>query len=69
MFCFKCNSIKVYKVNDIINKFLLAGDKFMPEMHLKQPGFAYSACGPFTKNKERVQKLEKIRRFKIYLQK
>ena len=41
MFCFKCNSIKVYKVNDIINKFLLAGDKFMPEMHLKQPGFAY----------------------------
>ena len=40
----------------IINKFLLAGDKFMPEMHLKQPGFTYSACGPFTKNKERIQK-------------
>ena len=59
MFCFKFNSIKVYKVNEIINKFLLAGDKFMPEMHLKQPGFAYSACGPFTKNKERVQKLKK----------
>ena len=40
----------------IVNKFLLAGDKFMPEMHLKQPGFTYSACGPFTKNKERIQK-------------
>ena len=35
---------------EIINKFLLAGDKFMPEMHLKQPGFKYNACGPFTKN-------------------
>ena len=43
-------------MNEIINKFLLAGDKFMPEMHLRQPGFTYSACGPFTKNKERVQK-------------
>ena len=39
-----------------MNKFLLAGDKFMPEMHLKQPGFTYSACGPFTKNKLRIQK-------------
>ena len=39
----------------MINKFLLAGDKFMPEMHLKQPGFTYSACGPLTKNKERIQ--------------
>ena len=35
-------------MNEIINKFLLAGDKFMPEMHLKQPGFTYSACGLFT---------------------
>ena len=43
-------------MNEIINKFLLAGDKFMPEMHLRQPGFTYSACGPFTKNKERIQK-------------
>ena len=42
-------------MSDIVNKFLLAGDKFMPEMHLKQPGFTYSACGPFTKNKERIQ--------------
>ena len=44
----------VYKMNEIVNKFLLAGDKFMPEMHLKQPGFTYSACGPFTKNIERI---------------
>ena len=36
--------------------FLLVGDKFMPEMHLKQPGFTYSACGPFTNNKERIEK-------------
>ena len=43
-------------MNEIINKFLLAGDEFMPEMHLRQPGFTYSACGPFTKNKERIQK-------------
>ena len=40
----------------IINKFLLAGDKFMPEMHLRQPQFTYSACGPFTKHKERIKK-------------
>ena len=46
------------KVNEIINKFLLAGDKFMPEMHLREPGFTYSACGPFTKNKERIQKFK-----------
>ena len=41
-------------MNKIVNKFLLAGDKFMPEMHLRQPGFTCSACGPFTKNKERI---------------
>ena len=45
-------------MNDIINNFLLAGGKFMPEMHLRQPGFTYSACGPFTKNKERIQKFK-----------
>ena len=39
-----------------MNKFLLVDDKFMSEMHLKQPGFTYSACGPFTKNKERIEK-------------
>ena len=43
-------------MNEIVNKFLLVGDKFMPEMHLKQPGFTYSACGPFNKNKERIEK-------------
>ena len=47
-------------MNDIINKFLLVGDKFMPEMHLRQPGFTYSACGPFTKNKERIEKFMKL---------
>ena len=45
-------------MNEIVNKFLLAGDKFMPEMHLRQPQFVYSACGPFTKNKERIQKFK-----------
>ena len=45
-------------MNEIISNFLLASDKFMPEMHLKQPGFTYSACGPSTKNKERIQKLK-----------
>ena len=45
-------------MNEIVNKFLLAGDKFVPEMHLKQPEFTYSACGPFTKNIERIQKFK-----------
>ena len=43
---------------DIINKFLLAADKFMPEIHLRQPQFTYSAYGSFTKNKERIQKFK-----------
>ena len=42
-------------MNNVINKFLLAGDKFMPEMHLRQPRFVYSACGPFTRHKERIK--------------
>ena len=46
-------------MNEIVNTFLLEGGKFMPEMHLKQPGFTYSACGPFTKNKERIEKIMK----------
>ena len=41
-----------------VNKFLLAGDIFMPEMHLRQPGFTYSPCGPFTKNEKRIQKFK-----------
>ena len=52
-------------MNEIVNKFLLAGDKFMPEMHLRQrargtlhAGFTYSECEPFTKNKERIQRFK-----------
>ena len=44
-------------MNNVINKFLLAGDKFMPEMHLRQPRFDYSACGPFIRHKERIKNL------------
>ena len=46
-------------MNEIVKKFLLAGDKFMPEMHLRQPEFTYSACGPFTKNKKEFKNLKK----------
>ena len=50
---------KLYiKINEIVNKFLLPGDKFMRELLLKQQGFTYSACGPFTKNKERIKKFK-----------
>ena len=45
-------------MNKMINKFSSAGDKFMAEIHLRQPGFTYSACGKFAKNKERIQKLK-----------
>ena len=55
-------------MNEIINKFLLAGDKFMPEMHLKQPGFTYSACGPFTKNNKRIQKFQETRDSRYFYQ-
>ena len=44
-------------MNETVNKFLLVSDKFMPEMHLKQPGFTNCACCPFTKNKERIEKI------------
>ena len=46
-------------MNNMINKFLLAGDKFMPEMHLRQPQFVYSACGPFTRHKERIKEFKR----------
>ena len=46
-------------MNEIINRFFLAGDKLQPEKHLRQPWFPYSAYGAFTKNKERTQKLKK----------
>ena len=45
-------------MNEIVNEFLLVGDKFLPELHLKQLGFTYSASGPFTKNKERIEKFK-----------
>ena len=45
-------------MDEIVTQFLLAVDKLMPEMHIKQPGFTYGACGPFTKNKERIQKFK-----------
>ena len=54
-------------MNEVVNKFLLAGDKFMPEMHLKQFEFMYSACRRFTKNKQRIQKLKKREIHNIYL--
>ena len=62
MFCFTmmffllCNLVEKYKMKEIINKFLLAGDKFMPEVHLRQLGFT---CTPFTINKYRIQKFKK----------
>ena len=46
-------------MNNVINKFLLAGDKFMPEMNLRQPRFVYSACGPFTRHKERIKEFKR----------
>ena len=47
-------------MNEIVNKFLLTGDKFIPEMYLKQPWFTYSAYGPFTKSKNRIKKFKEI---------
>ena len=47
-------------MNEIVNKFLLRRDKLMPEMHLRQPGFTYSARGTFTKTKQRMQKFKEI---------
>ena len=48
-------------MNVTVNKFLLVGHKFMPEMHLKQPGFTYSSCRPFTKKRERIEKFMQTR--------
>ena len=45
-------------MNEIMNKFLLAADRFMPEVYLRQPGFTFRACEPFTKNKERIKKIK-----------
>ena len=46
-------------MNNIVNKFSLTGNKSMAELHLRQPGFTYSACGPFTKHCERIQKFRR----------
>ena len=56
-------------MNETVNKFLLAENKFVPEMHLKQPRFTYSACGSFIKNKERIEKFMKTRNTDFTLQK
>ena len=56
----------VYKMYEIVNKFLLVGNKFMPEIHLRQPGLTYSACGPFTRSKERMYA---DRKYRFYMQK
>ena len=45
-------------MNEVVTKFLSSGNKFIPEMHLRQLRFKYSACGPFTKNKERIKKFK-----------
>ena len=58
MLCGMLLDNKIIKMNNIINKLLLAGDKFMPEMHLRQRQFIYSACRPFTRHKERIKKFE-----------
>ena len=54
-------------MKEIINKFLLAGNKFFPEMRLRQPGFTYSACRPFTRNKERIQNFKKHENLDIFV--
>ena len=46
------------KMNEIVNKILMTGNKFIPKLHIRQPGFTYSACGPFTKHCERIQKFK-----------
>ena len=50
---------KIINMNNIINKFLLTGDEFMQEMHLRQPRFVYSACDPFTRHKERIKEIKR----------
>ena len=60
MLCGMLLDNKIINMNNIIDKFLLPGDKFMPEMHLRQPHFVYSACGPFTRHKERIKNLNKL---------
>ena len=58
MLCGMLLDDKIIKMNNIINKCLLTGDKFMSEMHLRQHQFIYSACGPFSRHKERNKKFK-----------
>ena len=59
MLCGMLLDNKIINLNNIINRFLLAGDKFMPEMHLRQPQFVYSACGLFTRYKDRIKEFKR----------
>ena len=59
MLCGMLLDNKIINMNNIINKFLLVGDKFMPEMHLRQTQFVCSACGPFTRHKERIKEFKR----------
>ena len=56
-------------MNEITNKILSVRDELMPEMLLRKRGFTYSACGPFSKNKERIQKLKETRDSRYIYQK
>ena len=58
MICEMLFDNNIIKMNNIIKKVLLAGDKFVPEMYLRQPQFVYSTCGPFTRHKERIKKFK-----------
>ena len=59
MLCGMLLDNKIININNIINTFLLVGDKFMSEMHLRQPKFVYSACGPFNRHKERIKEFKR----------
>ena len=59
MLCGMLLDNKIINMNNIINKILLAADKFMPELHLRQPQSVYSVCGPFTRHKERIKVLKR----------
>ena len=54
-------------MNETLNKFLLARDQFMPEIYLSQPGFTYSACGPFTKIKELMQEFKETGNLRFFI--
>ena len=54
-------------MNEEVKRFLLAGDRFMPEMHLIQRGFTYTACGLFTTNKEKIQKFKETEIHDIFI--